>query len=295
MGRLENPVDPEAGPAARLAHELRELRKEAGGPTYREMAGQVPHSVATLARAAAGVQLPTLQALLGYVEACGGNAAEWEQRWRQASEEAAGEEGIHPPYRGLFRFETTDRGWFFGRDRLVAELLDLVERERFSALLGASGSGKSSLLRAGLIPRLREARAPRLRPAAIRVLTPGEHPMRTHAGLLKPDRAGGAADTLVIVDQFEGVHPLRGPGRADRLHRAAAGRARAGQRDAGGPRTACGLLRPLRRAPPTGRGAARGPSPGRAHECAGGPGGDHRAGGGSRAHCGTGADRRAGQ
>ncbi|WP_026151419.1 WD40 repeat domain-containing protein [Streptomyces prunicolor] len=208
MGRQENPVDPEAGPVARFAHELRALRKQAGSPTYREMAGQVPHSVATLARAAAGVQLPTLQALLGYVEACGGNTAEWEQRWRQASEEIAVQEGSHPPYRGLFRFETTDRGWFFGRDRLVAELLDLVERKRFSALLGASGSGKSSLLRAGLIPPLREAQAPRLRPAAIRVLTPGEHPMRTHAGLLKPDRAGGAADTLVIVDQFEEAFTL---------------------------------------------------------------------------------------
>ena len=45
MGRPERPLDPTAGPVARLAHELRELRKAAGSPSYRKMAEAIEPAI----------------------------------------------------------------------------------------------------------------------------------------------------------------------------------------------------------------------------------------------------------
>ncbi|MFI1014729.1 helix-turn-helix domain-containing protein [Streptomyces sp. NPDC020965] len=207
-GRREVPVDPGAGPVQRFAYELRKLRRDAGGLTYRAMARQAGYSVTTLSRAAGGEQLPSLPVALAYAVACGGDEGEWEARWRTAVEESAveqaeGEECTDPPYRGLARFEPGDRGHFFGRDQLVDDLLALVHSRRMVAIVGGSGSGKSSLLRAGLIPRLQEGD---LLPAAIRILTPGEHPARTHGDVFTPSEAPG--DTIVIVDQFEEAFTL---------------------------------------------------------------------------------------
>ncbi len=211
-------MDPGAGPVERFAFELRKLRTEAGGMTYRVLAQRAGYGVTTLSQAATGEQLPTLPVVLAYVAACGGDRAEWEARWKQAVDEAAVSapekdgEGGEPPYRGLARFETGDRDRFFGRDRLTADLLELLRRRRFTAVFGPSGSGKSSLLRAGLIPALQHTQDAELRPAAIRILTPGERPARTHARVFDPSdsgaRGGGGADTFVVVDQFEEVFTL---------------------------------------------------------------------------------------
>ncbi|GAA2252911.1 hypothetical protein GCM10010232_46810 [Streptomyces amakusaensis] len=211
MGRREAPVDPSAGPVERFAYELRKLRQEAGGPTYRAMAKQVPYSVTTLSRAAGGEQFPSLAVVLAYVRACGGDeerCEEWEGRWREISGEVAArsaeeDDGADSPYQGLARFEPADHERFFGRDQLIEAARELVLTRRFAAVFGPSGSGKSSLLRAGLVPALR-SRSGEL--AAIRVLTPGPHPLRTHAAALTPRPSGG--DTLVVVDQFEEVFTL---------------------------------------------------------------------------------------
>lgn len=53
MGRPERPLDPQAGPVQRLAHDLRELRRNAGGPSYRAMAKVAGFSATTLSQAAA--------------------------------------------------------------------------------------------------------------------------------------------------------------------------------------------------------------------------------------------------
>ncbi|MGW5330283.1 nSTAND1 domain-containing NTPase [Streptomyces sp. NPDC004014] len=208
-GRRENPVDPAAGPVARFAAELRELRSEAGSPTYRTMAQRTGQGASTLSQAAAGERLPTLPVVLAYAGVCGGDPAWWEARWRDVAAEVAAEpraEDAEAPYRGLARFEPGDAGLFFGRDRLTGRLLDLAASRRFVSVFGPSGSGKSSLLRAGLVPRLRAPAGDEPRPAALRVLTPGAHPMRTHAERLVPD--GRAGDTWLIVDQFEEVFTL---------------------------------------------------------------------------------------
>src|SRR5947209_19766344 len=62
--------------------------------------------------------------------------------------------GIENPYLGLRPFERTDADLFFGRKEQIYELLRRLEEHRSVAVLGLSGSGKSSLVRAGLIPAL---------------------------------------------------------------------------------------------------------------------------------------------
>jgi hypothetical protein len=210
-GRRESPLDPSAGPVARFAAELRELRAEAGGPTYRVMAQRGGQGASTLSQAAGGERLPTLAVVLAYVRACGGAPEKWEERWRQTAAEVAAEPraedgDAEPPYRGLARFEPGDTDLFFGRDELTDRLVELTRSHRFTAVFGPSGSGKSSLLRAGLIPRLRSPETIGPRPAAVRVLTPGEHPLRVHEQRLTPKDADG--ETWLIVDQFEELYTL---------------------------------------------------------------------------------------
>ncbi|AIS02510.1 PD40 domain-containing protein [Streptomyces glaucescens] len=211
MGRKEKPLDPDAGPVQRFAADLRALRVEAGSPTYRAMAQRTEYSAPALSQAAAGEKLPTLAVTLAYVAACGGDTDDWEKRWRAVTEdlaavprEDAGAE--ESPYRGLTRFEPGDADVFFGRDQLIESLLDMVRSHRSVVVLGPSGSGKSSLLRAGLIPRLSEGAGLETPLAAIRILTPGAHPVRTHAERLR--HGGRPGDTLVLVDQFEEVFTL---------------------------------------------------------------------------------------
>ncbi|MFJ2215884.1 hypothetical protein ACIQVO_23780 [Streptomyces sp. NPDC101062] len=212
MGRRERPIEPADGPVQAFAHDLRTLRAKAGALTYRAMAARCAYSVTTLADAAAGERLPSLPVALAYVTVCGGDPEAWERRWHEAEAAASAlravpdDDGAAAPYRGLARFEPGDEGLFFGREQYVADALDLVGRRRFAALVGASGAGKSSLLRAGLIPALRQSPDGVGALAAVRVITPGGRPARTHAARLVP--ADGPGDTLVVVDQFEEVFTL---------------------------------------------------------------------------------------
>ncbi|WNM35772.1 hypothetical protein RKE30_38150 [Streptomyces sp. Li-HN-5-11] len=212
MARPERPLDPAAGPVQRLAHQLRALRKAAGSPPYRTMAKAAGFSATALSQAAAGDRLPSLAVVRGYVRACGGDPEEWVLRWKEAEAEATSRgtvgvaEDAPAPYRGLARFESADRHLFFGRDGVVAELKELVWGHRFAVLFGPSGSGKSSLLRAGLVPRLQEEIAARRSPPCLRVLSPGPEPATTWATLLCP--GPGEPESWVVVDQFEEVFTL---------------------------------------------------------------------------------------
>ncbi|MER5627810.1 helix-turn-helix domain-containing protein [Streptosporangium sp. NPDC002544] len=207
MGRRERPLDPAEGPVPGFAYALRKLRQEAGGITYRDMARRVGYSVTTLSQAAAGERLASLQIVLAYVEACGGDLAEWETRWRDVTAELAREmrddDGAVPSYLGLASYDAEDAARFFGRERLVREVVDLLELRRFVAVFGPSGSGKSSLLRAGVVPALR---ASSFSPPKVVVITPGDHPMR-HADRLRADESADGSP-VVVVDQFEEVFAL---------------------------------------------------------------------------------------
>jgi WD40 repeat protein/energy-coupling factor transporter ATP-binding protein EcfA2 len=91
------------------------------------------------------------------------------------------------PYRGLRKFTEDEAEFFFGRTAAIQSLLDtvqyLVDAETsrevpdLVAVLGPSGSGKSSLVRAGLIPALRQGRINGSDQWPIRVMVPGAHPL----------------------------------------------------------------------------------------------------------------------
>lgn len=87
MPRSERPIDGSAGSIAILAIGLRELRRSAGSPSYRELAVKTHFSASTLSVAASGVRLPSLEVTLAYVEACGGDVSAWKQRWQAIDRE----------------------------------------------------------------------------------------------------------------------------------------------------------------------------------------------------------------
>lgn len=75
------PADPQAALAA-FAKDLRDLRARAG-LWYPEMAELSHYTMKTLAAAAGGLRLPTLPVTVAFVRACGGDIAEWEDRWQR--------------------------------------------------------------------------------------------------------------------------------------------------------------------------------------------------------------------
>ncbi len=100
-----------------------------------------------------------------------------------------------PPYKGLQFFGEADAEWFFGRDETTARLVDDLRGQRFLAVVGASGSGKSSIIRAGLVPALRRATDARWE---IVVITPTVHPLEALAvGLTRGSESVTAAATLM--------------------------------------------------------------------------------------------------
>jgi WD40 repeat protein/class 3 adenylate cyclase len=100
-----------------------------------------------------------------------------------------------PPYKGLQFFGEADAEWFFGRDETTARLVEDVRELRFLAVVGASGSGKSSIIRAGLLPALRPATDTHWE---IAVVTPTVHPLEGLAvGLTRDSDSVTAAATLM--------------------------------------------------------------------------------------------------
>jgi hypothetical protein len=140
-------------------------------------------------------------------------------------------DGNPPPYPGLLAFTPADSAFFFGRDREVDTLVELIRKQPLTAVIGPSGSGKSSLVGAGLIPRLITQRSRLLVPSfdpnngtwtGARI-TPGAantSPMRLLAEALQTTVGAvpslddpaiacrelcGQARVLIFVDQFEEI------------------------------------------------------------------------------------------
>lgn len=132
------------------------------------------------------------------------------------------------PFKGLAPFEEPDHADFYGRDDLTETLVDRVGRFRLVAVVGASGSGKSSLVRAGLIPQLRRGALPGSDEWAIITMKPGADPFEEFLIALREvafgdarGLSGGASNELrnpiesalggprarclLVVDQFEEV------------------------------------------------------------------------------------------
>ena len=88
------------------------------------------------------------------------------------------------PYRGLEYFDVPHAGDYFGREAMVAKLIDRLREANFVAVVGPSGCGKSSLVRAGLIPALRRGDLPGGKGWEVDVFRPGADPLRSLALLL---------------------------------------------------------------------------------------------------------------
>ena len=104
------------------------------------------------------------------------------------------------PYRALASYGPEDADLFVGRERLVAELAARVLDRRLVAVVGASGSGKSSLVRAGLIPLVRSGQLPGGAPWRTQVVVPGRDPLAALDAVADLDEPG---PQLLVVDQFE--------------------------------------------------------------------------------------------
>jgi basic membrane lipoprotein Med (substrate-binding protein (PBP1-ABC) superfamily)/DNA-binding SARP family transcriptional activator len=142
---------------------------------------------------------------------------------------AAGPAQARNPYKGLRPFDESDADDFFGRDELVARLLDaLAGGARLIALVGPSGSGKSSAIAAGLIPVLRGGAVRGSVGWAIAQMTPGANPLAEAESVVSeaasvPTGVGqilesappvglplirGGGHLLLVIDQFEEVFAI---------------------------------------------------------------------------------------
>jgi hypothetical protein len=95
------------------------------------------------------------------------------------------------PYRGLAAYAEEDARYFFGREPETARAIELLRQRRFVAIVGPSGSGKSSVVLAGIIPRLRMI-IPNIRVIIVR---PGSEPIRNLAAALRSVRDISITDT----------------------------------------------------------------------------------------------------
>jgi WD40 repeat protein/DNA-binding SARP family transcriptional activator len=122
---------------------------------------------------------------------------------------AAQEPRVVCPFKGLAAFESSDAEFFCGRDRIVSELIARLAEWPLVGILGPSGIGKSSLLRAGVLPALRAGGLPGSSGWRQVLLRPGKQPVReldrALGGQVEPGSARiGRGERLVLaVDQLE--------------------------------------------------------------------------------------------
>jgi WD40 repeat protein/class 3 adenylate cyclase len=146
---------------------------------------------------------------------------------------AGGLEGRNP-YKGLRPFAENDAEDFFGREALTEHLLERLAQTRFLAVVGPSGSGKSSVVRAGLVPRLRQGALPGSDRWHVAEMFPGAYPLeeleaallrtadsapsgvleqleRNELGLLRAVKqllADDESELVLVVDQLEEAFTL---------------------------------------------------------------------------------------
>lgn len=111
------------------------------------------------------------------------------------------------PYRGLYSFESEQAKYFFGREQAIRALLDRINNNHFLAVIGASGCGKSSLVKAGLLAYLKDNQIPGSSHWEIESFTPGKHPLAKLIEIL--DRQHKQNQPFVIfIDQLEEIFTL---------------------------------------------------------------------------------------
>ena len=113
------------------------------------------------------------------------------------------------PYPGLWPFSEGERDIFFGRDSQIREVIERLHANHFAAILGGSGSGKSSLVRAGMIPDLRSHALPGSSDLWLPIIfTPGEAPIERLAERLHGQLTVTADARFDIEDLLLQTRPL---------------------------------------------------------------------------------------
>ena len=179
----------------------------AAGPAW---PGRIHEEAARLARAAA------VRRLASAVSVAGETSARLSDARAEVSEsivtlgDTSSRADVAPgtcPWRGLAPYEIEDAPWFAGREHLVAELLSRLATTRLLAIVGASGSGKSSALRAGVLASLARDVLPGSSTWRRIVMRPGQHPMRELARAALGSQHGDLGDVLAhLIRTEDGVH-----------------------------------------------------------------------------------------
>ncbi|MEJ2208465.1 MAG: BTAD domain-containing putative transcriptional regulator [Anaerolineae bacterium] len=149
---------------------------------------------------------PSEQTLALYEELAAGKLFGGEVSW-QPGFGAAPDPG-EAPFKGLRYFGEEDATLFFGREELTARMVDHLRTSRFLAVVGASGSGKSSVVRAGLVPALKRGDAP-VQDGHVHVITPTAHPLESLAVSLTRDETSLSAAALMADDLARDPRALR--------------------------------------------------------------------------------------
>ena len=146
------------------------------------------HAAAALTARVPGID-PEFAAL---IERC--LRADPEERFATAEALCAELERLHKPdvlsggnpYRGLSHFEAEHRALFFGRDADIRSVLERLRRQPLVLVAGDSGVGKSSLCRAGILPRVEQGALDEFRAFSTLTLVPGRRPLAALAAALAP-------------------------------------------------------------------------------------------------------------
>lgn len=209
-------------------------------PRLTEVVPEVADHIAdAISRATSKSANERFDSVLDFVHALGDASAELAPIGSESVSE------VSNPYKGLRTFEEPDADDFFGRARLIEELIDALSgstaRSRCVTLVGPSGSGKSSVVLAGLLPALRAGRAPGSSDWYVTTMVPGAdpfkaleealvriatrppvtllHELRSGAdGVLEGVRRclpGGQGTILVVIDQLEELFSTAPADRAD--------------------------------------------------------------------------------
>ncbi|HJS19369.1 MAG TPA: AAA family ATPase [Anaerolineales bacterium] len=121
-----------------------------------------------------------------------------------------------PPFQGLQYYDVEDADRFFGREALVAKIVGRLANTSFLTVIGASGSGKSSVVRAGVIPALQHGE--RLTDGSlpptdsgqwdIRIFSPGAHPLDALAAVLTRESESVSAPAALRADLAQELRAL---------------------------------------------------------------------------------------